>query len=144
MMTSLTMTSVEISKFCLACELSLPWATLVLNFTYCDTTIIPCNTCIFMYFGEIFLQVDRGFSKMTSFCPWLLVYQVYCSRLTNKWIKQGDRFYLPAPPPHRPQWYTRLLEPTRNRVKTPFFVKSISEREKSTNFVSMRLWSSYF
>ena len=63
MMTSLSLTSVEISVFFDM------WNRLVINYLrakfYCDTTIITCNA-FFMYVFGSFQQVNRGFSVMTS------------------------------------------------------------------------------
>ena len=46
------------------------WNKLVMSYLcakFCfDTTLIACDTCIFMYIFCIFLQIDRGFSVITS------------------------------------------------------------------------------
>ena len=53
-MMSLSLASVEILDFSLACEKGLSWAIFVPHFC-CDTTLIACNTCIshvyFWYFS---------------------------------------------------------------------------------------------
>ena len=46
------------------------WNKLVMSYLFvkfcCDTTLITCNTCIFMNIFVFFLQIDRGFSVITS------------------------------------------------------------------------------
>ena len=128
MTTSLSLTSVEISKFCLACGIDLSWAAFVLSFTVIRQLLHVIHA-FFMYAFCIFLQVERGFSIMTSlsndvtvtlclwvllirFCQSLLVYQVLLLQTYKQVNKAGGGGGI-----HPLQWYMRLLESSRNRVK---------------------------